>query len=282
MQSPSSANRTTHDAGAGSGGCFAQTHWTVVFEAARAGTEEARNAFGRLYQAYWQPVYAMIRRRGASASDAEDLGQEFFTDLLTRNALEGLRPEYGRFRCFLIAALKNFLANAYDRAQAQKRGGGIAHVSIDTGLAAGQVSKVNHDPAAEAVFDADWAWTVVHRVVTRLEQEYQESGRGELFGELREFLGGAAEPRSHVEVARQHGITVNAVGVAIHRLRRRYGALLREEVTRTVSAPEEIKDEIRHLLAVIERFPGGEVGLATKSDAPRPAAVEGRTPPPSA
>jgi RNA polymerase sigma-70 factor (ECF subfamily) len=248
------------------GGCFAQTHWTLVFEAARAGTPEARDAFGRLYQAYWQPVCGLIWRRGASASDAEDLGQEFFADLLARNALEGLHPEYGRFRSFLIASLKNFLANAHDRAQAQKRGGGIAHVSMDAGLAEGHLPSANHGTAAEALFDADWARTVANRVLARLDQEYQESGRGALFRELREFLGGGMEPRSHAEVAHQHGITVNAVGVAIHRLRRRYGELLREEVTRTVSRPEEVKDEIRHLLAVIEQCPGGLAGCVPGAD----------------
>lgn len=255
MQNPSSAARSTDDAAAAPPGCFAQTHWTVVFEAARAGTPEARDAFGRLYQEYWQPVFGWIRRRGASAQEAEDLGQEFFADLFARNALEGLRPEFGRFRCFLIAALKNFLANAHDRAQARKRGGGIAHLSMDEALPEGELPGTNPEAATEAGFDADWAWALVNRALACLEQEYQESGRGALFEELREFLGGGVDPRSHAEVARRHGITVNAVGVAIHRLRRRYGELLREEVNRTVSRPEEVMDEIRHLLAVIEQCP---------------------------
>lgn len=259
VQDPSFVIGTTQDAAATPGGCFTQTHWTVVFEAARAGTPEARAAFDRLYQEYWQPVCALIRRRGASGPDAEDLAQEYFAGLLARNALEGLRPESGRFRCFLIASLKNFLANAHDRAQAQKRGGGIAHLSLDADPAEAQLPRANPEAGADAVFDADWAWTLVNRVLARVEQEYQESGRGAVFGELREFLVGGTEARSHAEVARQHGITANAVGVAFHRLRRRYAELLREEVSRTVSQPEEVMPEIRHLFAVIAQCPGGAV-----------------------
>lgn len=266
MQDPSPATGTTQDEATTPGGGFAQTHWTVIFEAARAGTPGARDAFGRLYREYWPPVYGLIRRRGTSGPDAEDLAQEFFASLLARNALEGLRPEYGRFRCFLIASLKNFLANAHDRAQAQKRGGGIAHLSLDADPAEAPLPRANPEASAEAVFDADWAWTLVKRVLARLEREYQESGRGAVFGELREFLVGGVEPRSHAEVAREHGITVNAVGVAFHRLRRRYAELLREEVSRTVSQPEDVMPEIRHLFAVLAHCPGGAPWSETVAD----------------
>lgn len=275
MTHPRSDLRTTQEAAPTPPGGFGQTHWTLVFAAAHAGTPEAREAFGRLYQEYWQPVYGWIRRRGASVAEAEDLAQDFFADLLARNALEGLGPEGGRFRCFLVAALRHFLANAYDRAQAQKRGGGVPHVSMDAGLVEGSWMGRHADAGAEAEFDADWAWTIVNRVLARLQGEYQEAGRGALFEELREFLGGEVERRSHAEVARQHGITVNAVGVAIHRLRRRYGELLREEVNRTVSRPEEVMDEVRHLLAVVEQCPRGAGGSVPEGGSGGPGAASG-------
>jgi RNA polymerase sigma factor (sigma-70 family) len=202
-----------------------------------------------LYQDYWQPVYGFVRRRGGSPEEAEDLCQEFFLDLITRNALEGLRPELGRFRCFLVAALRNFLANAWDRARTMKRGGGIVHVGLDADEAGSGHAAEDRGPSLEVAFDREWAWTVVGRVLGQLKAEYETAGRGRLFEELRGFLGDSTESRSHAEVAREHGITVNAVGVAIHRLRRRFGELLRNEVSRTVADAGEVRDEIRHLLA---------------------------------
>ncbi len=231
------------------------THWTVILQAARSGTPEAGRAFGRLYENYWQAAYWFVRRRGSSPEEAEDLCQDFFMDLLARNALEGLRPELGRFRCFMVAALKNFLANARDRTQAKKRGGGIAHVRLDADDAGRCYAQEVPGLSPEVAFDREWAWTVVGRVLEQLQAEYETAGRGRLFEELRGFLGGSTESRSHAEVARKHGVTVNAVGVAIHRLRRRYGERLRDEVNRTVSEPGEVMDEIRHLLAIIEGQP---------------------------
>ena len=161
----------------------------------------------------------------------------------------------------MIAALRNFLANAWDRARTKKRGGGIAHVRLDADEAGTRYAHEVPGASPEVAFGGSangthWtkSWSVV---LAQLEAEYETAGRGRLFEELRGFLGDSTESRSHAEVAREHGITVNAVGVAIHRLRRRFGELLRNEVSRTVAEPGEVRDEIRHLLANLSE---GELG----------------------
>lgn len=240
-------------------GPFESTCWTVIFEAARAGTPEASLAFGRLYEGYWPPVYGFLRRQGVPPEEAEDLAQDFFLDLLRRKALEALRPEHGRFRCFVVAALRHFLANARDRARTLKRGGHVVHLSLDADEAERRCCPDSAAYTPEEFFDREWAWRVVERVLGRLQAEHEAAGRAGLFEELRRFLVPEAGNPSHADLARKHGITANAVGVAIHRLRQRYRELLREEIRVTVGRPEDVEDELRHLGATLARHPqGGE------------------------
>lgn len=250
---------------------YRTTCWTDVLRAAAEDPEPSRIAFGRLYQDYWMPVCAFIRRQGFTPEETEDLGQDFFLDLFTRNAFQRLKPEHGRFRCFVVAALRHFLANARDRARAQKRGGGCVHLPLEESLVESQMPQdASSAGEGESGFDREWAWTVLRRALANLREEYAQKGRADLFAELEAYLGGTGERQSHAALARQHGITVNAVGVAVHRLHRRFGELLREEIGRTVSDAAEIPDEIRYLREILARQPAP----AARSSAPPPVVRE--------
>lgn len=256
------ANQTARGRG------FESTHWTVILQAARTEDAGAMEAFGRLYQRYWHPVYAFIRRSGASPEAAEDLCQDFFLDLLRRNAFENARPEYGRFRCFLMAALRNFLANAHDRRQALKRGGGVPHLSLDTDGAEQVLARCPAPSDLEPMFDSDWAALVTSRALERLRADYDQAGRGALFEAIHRFLGGESDAVLQAEIAARHHITVSAVSVAIHRLRRQYGEALREEVSATVADAADVMNEIRHLLKAVELQPRTSPSLASAASLP--------------
>ena len=235
------------------GAGFCTTHWTLVLTAARAdaGTD-ARDALARLCSVYWHPLYAFCRRQGRQPHDAEDLTQEFFARLLQNNALASVRPERGRFRSFLLASLKNFLANEWERARAQRRGGGRPLIPLDAAEAETRYALEPADSLTpEMVFERRWAFAVLERTMTALRREYSTQEKGELFDQLEGFLPGGHGTVSRVELAAKRGLTVGAIDVAIHRLRQRFGALLREQVAETVSSEQEVKEEIRHLISVL-------------------------------
>lgn len=232
---------------------FATTRWTVVLAAAGTPSPVAARALNELCAAYWFPLYAYIRRRGRSREDAEDLTQSFLATLASPRALEGLDAERGRFRAFLLAALKHFLANDHDRATAVKRGGGVAPLSLDwdAAEAAFQVA----DPAAEhpeSAFDREWALSLLERVLQRLEHDETTRGEGTAFQVLRPFLTADAEP-SAARVAEALGCEAGAVRVAVHRLRKKYRALLRDEIAHTLSDPARVDDELHALFAAVTR-----------------------------
>jgi RNA polymerase sigma-70 factor (ECF subfamily) len=207
-----------------------------------------------LCRSYWPPLYAFIRRRGHSPEEAEDLTQEFFTRLLKRNDLATTSPERGRFRTFLLAALKNFLINEWHREQCQKRGGGQAAISLaaEPAEARYQAELLDTD-TPESVFERHCAYAVLEQTMTRLRQEYARAGKSDLFDLLQETLSGEKRGTPRADLAARCGISVGAVDVAVHRLRRRYGELLREQIASTVSRPEEVEEEIRYLKAVLAR-----------------------------
>lgn len=228
---------------------FAATRWTLVLSAARGGhTPRAAAAMAELCAIYWYPLYAFIRRRGHDAHEAEDLVQEFFARLLARNDLAGVAPEKGKFRSFLLAAVKHFLANEYDRAHAQKRGAQERVISLDA-LAADSRWRLEpaHDLTPEKLFERRWALAVVEQVLARLQAELAVAGKGALYEALKGFLVGG-ETESHAEAGARLGMSAGAVKVAVHRLRRRWRELLREEIAQTVADPAEIDEEIRYLL----------------------------------
>ncbi len=233
---------------------MATTHWTVVLEAARQDSATGQTALAVLCQTYWYPVYAFIRRGGRSAEDAEDLTQAFFERLVEKNWLQSVTREGGKFRSMLLKAVKHFLLNAHDHAQMLKRGGGRALVSLD---AEDPETRYRIEPVEnvtpDVLFEQRLALQTLECVMERLRREYEKAEKAGLFDELKVFLSGGTRPVSHEEIAARHGISVSAVGVSVHRLRRRFGELLRQEVTRTVSTPQEVDEELRHLLTVLGR-----------------------------
>jgi RNA polymerase sigma-70 factor (ECF subfamily) len=232
---------------------FTPTHWSVVLAAAgRSDSTHARDALEKLCRNYWLPIYAFVRRQGHNPHDAQDLTQEFFTRLLEHNYLAGVNREKGRFRSFLLASLKHFLANEWDKAKAQKRGGGRVLISIDA--AAGE-SSVGLEPAdvltAEKIFERRWALSLLEQVLRRLREEYTRDDKEQQFEQLKSTLTEASRSVSYAEIARRLATSEGAVKVAVHRLRQRYRELLRAEIADTVADPGEIDDEIRNLFAAL-------------------------------
>jgi len=230
------------------GDIFATTHWTVVLAAGQARSPQAASALEELCRTYWFPLYAYARRRGHTKEDAEDLTQAFFARLLERNSFAGLDAEKGKFRAFLLASLKHFLANERDKATTQKRGGGAPPLSLDwqTADTQFQVAATN-EPSPDKSFDREWALALLAKVIVRLQTECANEGKARLFEQLKQFLtAGTAEPAQR-EIARALGMEEGAVRVAIHRLRKRYRQLLRDEIAHTLADPAMVDEEMRAL-----------------------------------
>jgi RNA polymerase sigma factor (sigma-70 family) len=233
---------------------FTTTHWSVVLAAGRTDSPQATSALEALCRAYWPPLYAFVRRRGYNPEQARDLTQEFFARLLERNDLAATAPEKGRFRSFLLKALQNFLVNEWHRERCQKRGGGVAAISLDAEPVEARYQIELVDTATpESVFERHWAFTVLDQTMNHLRGEYASTGKSDLFELLKETLSGERRATPRAELAARCGISVGAVDVAVHRLRRRFAELLREEIGNTIGQPGEVEDEIRHLKAVLAR-----------------------------
>ena len=231
---------------------FVTTHWSVVLAARQQDSPAGTQALAKLCSVYWYPLYAYVRRRGHQEQDAQDLTQEFFARLFQKNFLQKVSPDKGRFRSFLLASLKHFLANEWDRTQTQKRGGGGTLVPLDWQIAENRYALESIDKATpEALYERRWALTLMEQVMKRLRQEYAQNEKSGLFDELKGFLSGEDTSLTYVELAAQLCVSQSAVKMAVLRLRQRYGQLLRQEIAQTVSTPEEIEEEIRHLIAVV-------------------------------
>lgn len=231
-------------------GSFTTTRWSLV-HAAGGASEEAREALGALCSAYWYPLYAFARRRGVDPEEARDVTQGFFADLLERRAIAGLDPALGRFRAFLIASFKHYLAHQRDRARAIKRRAGAPAFTVsldDAEEAYRHEPRDTLDPAQ--LYERRWARVVLDRALARLSDDYAGAGKSALFERLRVFLTGEADV-PYRTVADALGMSEGAVKVAVHRLRTRLGALLRAEVAQTVNSPEDVDDELRYLLRVV-------------------------------
>jgi RNA polymerase sigma factor (sigma-70 family) len=227
---------------------FATTHWTVVIAAGRLSTPQADHALEELCSSYWFPLYAYVRRRGHTKEDAEDLTQAFFARFLAKNYLEGLSAERGRFRAFLLASLKHFLANEWDHSQRQKRGGAVPHLSLNWQTADTQFQvAATAEPSPDKAFDREWAVALLAKVIERLRAECEAEGRVRLFDELKVFLTAGKGAQSHAEAARNLGLEETAVRVAVHRLRKRYRQLLRDEIAQTLADPAQADEEMRAL-----------------------------------
>jgi len=228
---------------------FVTTHWSVVLHAGRGDSTGAAADLSRLCQTYWYPLYAFVRRRGHPPHDAQDLTQEFFCRLLDGRLLARASPHRGRFRSFLLASLNNFLAHEWEKARAAKRGGGRPALSLDLAAAERRYELEPVDEASpDKAFDKQWALRLLETVLTRLELEYQRQGKAALFAPLKQTLAGTRQSQPYAQLAGTLAMSEGAIKVAVHRLRRRYRELIREEISLTVLAPEEVASEMRHLL----------------------------------
>lgn len=230
------------------GDVFATTHWTVVLAAGQRHTPQSDHALEALCRTYWFPLYAYVRRRGHAKADAEDLVQAFFARFLAKNYLAGLSEERGRFRAFLLAALKNFLVNEWKHANRQKRGGGETALSLDweTADTRFQVAAQN-EPSPDQAFDREWALALLSKVIEKLQAECVAEGKAQLFEQLKVFLAAGKSETAQSEVATALGMEEGAVRVAVHRLRKRYRQLLRDEIANTLSDPAMVDEEMRAL-----------------------------------
>jgi RNA polymerase sigma-70 factor (ECF subfamily) len=234
---------------------FATTHWSLVGAAKpnEASQTRARDALEELCRAYWYPLYAFVRSRGYSAVDAQDLTQAFFTRIIETGGFASADRERGRFRSYLLGAMKHFLANEWHRAQTQKRGGQVQFIewdALDLEARYAGASKQSDNP--EHLFDREWALETISGALQALREEMVKAGKGEQFDALKGSLTGEDElPRE--EIAARLGMSEGAVKVTVHRLRRRYGKLLRAAIAETVSNETDLNDEMRYLVAVLRR-----------------------------
>jgi RNA polymerase sigma factor (sigma-70 family) len=221
--------------------------------AARTGqSAESREALARLCEAYWYPIYAFVRRQGYGADEARDLTQGYFARLIEKRDLRAVDPDLGRFRSFLLASVRHFLSNERDRERAKKRSPDSQVLSLDA-ESAERMYRV--EPAEsltpETLFERKWAMTVLERSFSKLGEEWGEGERAKRFEKLRGHLIGDAPAAVYAEIAGSLGMTEDAVKVTVHRIRRRFGEILREEIAHTVRDAEDVDQELRYLLTVL-------------------------------
>lgn len=231
---------------------FTTTHWSVVLQA-RGESAAADAALEKLCRTYWWPLYGFVRRQGYKPEEAQDLTQAFFARLLERRDFETVRRERGRLRSYLLASMKNFLSKARDRELTIKRGEGQPLISLDDLLAR---ERVDQEPAhrlsADRIYERRWTLTLLEQVLARLLAEYKTAGKLPLFDHLKELLAGESGQPSQAKIAKELGMTENAVKQAFHRLRHRYRQLLHEEIAHTVAAPDDVENELRHFMSVLQ------------------------------
>jgi RNA polymerase sigma factor (sigma-70 family) len=231
---------------------FSATHWSVVMAAGNGDSVQAAEALDTLCRRYWYPLYAFVRRQGHGAHEAEDLTQEFFARFLAKEYFGRADPALGRFRNFLLACLKHFLAEQWRQAGRLKRGGGQTLLSWDSLTAEERyLSEPADTVTPEKVYDRRWALTLLEQALARLGAEQSAAGKGKMFTQLKDYLWGEGSGTAYAEMAKRLDMTEGALKVTVHRLRQRYRELLREEVAHTVAAVHEIDEELRYLVAVI-------------------------------
>jgi RNA polymerase sigma factor (sigma-70 family) len=233
-------------------GLFVTTHWTVVLAAGDADSPQADVALAELCRTYWYPLYAFVRRRGYNSHDAQDLTQSFFARLLAKNYVAQADRERGRFRTYLLAALTHFLTDEWDKGRRLKRGGDREIISFDAKSANERyrLEPVDQLDAAK-LYERRWVTTLCDKVLARLEQEFRDSGKSELFDALKGSLLADDPGTRYAETGAHLGMKKDAVKQAVHRMRRRYRELFREEIAQTVAGPSEVEDELKHLFAVL-------------------------------
>ena len=234
------------------GASFATTHWSVVARSALTDVPEAADALAKLCETYWPPIYSFVRRRGHAPADVQDLTQSFFAFFLRTKAYARTDPLHGKFRSFLLASVKNFLSDNWDRDQAIRRGGGYQFVSLDqeTAEAFYDASSAS-DSTAERLFELRWAKSLTSGALDSLRQELQTEGKLKLFEQLKNFLTCDSVIPSYDEASARMDLSRATVKTHVHRLRQRYREIVRREIARTVSAPHEVDEELRYLCNVL-------------------------------
>lgn len=234
-------------------GRFVTTRWTLVAAAAADSSDPQRQeALGDLCQAYWPPLYAFLRRRGHTPEDAQDLTQGFFARVLERRDFSAADPTRGRFRSFLLSALQHYAINEHERASTVKRGGRVQRLSLDfEEVERTYVLEARHDDSPDRVFNRKWAAISLDRALGRLRDECHALGKGALADALLPYLTETGQLPAYRTVAEQLGLTEGATKVAVHRLRQRFGAILRLEIAETVLAPADVDDEVRELIRAL-------------------------------
>lgn len=233
---------------------FATTRWSVVLAAGHGDTTHAHDALAHLCQIYWYPLYAYARRRGCTPHDAQDLTQEFFARLLEGNWVARADRERGRFRTFLLTAMKHFMANEWNKAHTQKRGGNNPILSLNDDTAEERYRLEPVDKSTpESLYERGWALALLNDVLVRLEQEYGREGKKEWMEAMRPALTADRDSIAYDEIAGKLGMTETAARVAVHRLRQRYRRLIRTEVASTVASEAEVDEEMSHLFRVLAR-----------------------------
>jgi len=231
---------------------FDTTQWSLVIAAGESDSAASREALETLCETYWYPLYVYVRRRGHAEDDARDLTQGFFVKLLEKNWVGAADRARGKFRTFMLTALKHYMLDEWDRQRAQKRGGGKLPLSLDFDTAEGGFKlEVPDERTPEAVFDACWADTVLLRARERLRREVLEPGKEDRFERLEGFVTGEGREVPYQEVAAEFGMSESAVKVAVYRMRRHFGEVLRAEVAETVQDPAEVEPELKHLLGLL-------------------------------
>ncbi len=236
-------------------GWFGSTHWSVLQAASAEPSSLAQQALENLCRQYWSPLFNYLRSRGFSKEDAEDLAQQFFARFLAKKHFRLADRDRGRFRSFLLTAAKNFLANEWEKANAQKRGGGILPLSIDIETEEGGMPLIepSDERTAEHAYEYNWALTLLSRVREKLSREYA-TGKGQnRFACLEQFLPGEQSSMTYAEASARLGVAEGTIKSDVHRLKLRYREMLRDEISQTVATPSEVEDELRHLVTILGR-----------------------------
>lgn len=230
---------------------FKTTQWSLVVAAGQDSSPESRHALEALCQKYWGPLYAYVRRRDYSVQDAQDITQGFFAQFLERGLVQKASRERGKFRAYLLSSLKHYMTDEWRREQAQKRGGGQVLLSLDFDSAEKSYKlEAVEEKTPDVIYEEQWAMTLLDTVLSNLEEEYADGGKAELFGNLRPYLTGEGAGGTYAQLAETLDMTEGAVKVAIHRLRKRFGAVLRAEIAQTVADDDDVEDEIQHLFSL--------------------------------
>ena len=230
---------------------FATTHWSVVLAAGERELPQAAEALEKLCRTYWYPLYVYVRRQGNSPEDAQDLTQIFFSRLLEKHYFAKADRDRGKFRTFLLRSMKNFLVNEWKRAGRLKRGGGVEFLSIDANVAEDRyAAEPANESNPDAAYEQRWAVTLIEHVLATLRREYSAADKAQIFEELKGLIWGDKSTAPYAEIAGHLNLTEGSVKMAVHRLRQRFRELLRAEVAHTVARPDDIDDELRHLISV--------------------------------